>query len=230
MKHFHIPLIITLITVCRSNFWDNVLSHLYNEPPSISLPPSFVVQLNDSTTKEPFGNVTVSSELNTIRIVISSNEVLYGLTTTHTLNFTEGAIYMQIKNKCYVQKNRDLSRITVKFLLKSYDLFTYFEHKNKYYYYVISNPRGSNFDKNMGKVVTYKNVEELPTYVQLKFAKKDMKLLEIKYKLQIQGSKPDDISGKLSPTVLTDYQITEEDFLVINKEQCIPGIPGIPVF
>jgi hypothetical protein len=55
-------------------------------------------------------------------------------------------------------------------------------------------------------------------------------LLEIKYKLQIQGSKPDDISGVVKPTVLTDYQVTEEDFLIINKEQCIPDIPGIPVF
>jgi hypothetical protein len=74
----------------------------------------------------------------------------------------------------------------------------------------------------MEEVVTYKNVEELPAYVRLKFRKKDMKLLEIKYKLKIQSLMPYGVmSGVLTPIVLTDYQVTEEDFLIFNKNKCI---------
>lgn len=228
MKHLPIPLLTTLLVVCRGNIWDNVFSHLYNEPPSIALPPSFVVQLYDSETNAPFGNVTVSSDLNKIRIVIDSNNDLYGVAMTYTFDFTKGAVYLQIEDECYVQDNRDLSRITVTFLLKSYDLFTYFETKSGYYYYVISDPRGSNFHENMGEFVTYKNVEKLPTYVRLKFAKKEMKLLEIKYKLQLQNPIPHEASGVLKPNVVTDYNVTDEDFKIINKEKCISDIPDIP--
>lgn len=222
MKHFHIPLITTLIAVCSSNIWDNVFSHLHNDPPSISLPSSFAVQFNDTTMDKLFGNVTVSSDLNKIRVVINSNEKLNSFTIVLTLDFTEGAVYAQNNDECFVIDNRDLSRITVQFLLKSYDLFTYFEHKRGYYYYVISDLRWSNFHKNMEEVVTYKNVEELPAYVRLKFRKKDMKLLEIKYKLKIPSLMPYNImNGVLTPIVLTDYQVTEEDFLIFNKTKCI---------
>ena len=215
MNHFNITLIITLIALSQSNIWDNIYSHLYSNPPSISLPPSFVVHLIDLEDNNVTGDITVSSDLNKVRISVSNLIIPYNDEIV-VIDFTEGVIYKDGSVGCQKYYDPDLSQISVEFLLKSYDLFTYFEEKGSYYHYVISNPRGSNYKGNKEKGNVYNKIDELPVYVRLKVTKKDHQLKEIDYKMNTSIKK----QGKMSATVKTDIPISEEDFKILNEDDC----------
>jgi hypothetical protein len=198
-----------------------------------------VVELKEPSSKLHQGNITVSSDLNKVRLSNIPNEMINELLefitgigidwslidifedltkVNMTLDFSEGKVYVEydwmFNYTCNKVDAPKLSKISVAFLLKSYDLFTFFKSDYFSYYYVISDLRAGNYSANVTDYKTYKSVEDLPRYLRLKCSQSDMTLSEVKYKST-------QIDRTFKPTVYTDVPVTEKDFIITDKQACV---------
>jgi hypothetical protein len=145
-----IKYILLLLGAINCNLWDNLFSNL--DSPQYALPTEFKMELYNEGNN--IIEILFSGYLNSIRITLLENFIqkedkpivdLY-------VNFTAGTASADFQDLCFYRNLTALQMISSRFILDSYDLFTYFKanKETKEYEYLISNPLGNKLDNDFG--------------------------------------------------------------------------------
>lgn len=156
--------IVSILTLCKCNLWDNLFSNLKN--PNVEIPEEFRLDLyNSENYLIKSAEILVSVKQNKIKLTLydtlkieNTFETLVKLLLNKTddemmhpkelanvvIDFNKNSrIIMNSpkRNICEYKKVEDLNLVGVKFLLASYDLVTYYKDKNPNHTdYVFTNP------------------------------------------------------------------------------------------
>jgi hypothetical protein len=133
-----------LISLVKSNFWDNIFSQLRS--PQIVLPEESKVEIFNGENK--IMEVLISSSLNIAKFsLIDKHFIKKVVNFTGTsdflniyANFTNGTVRFDWEDKCSFLNTSILTKFKLKFFLASYDLLTFFNEGPDFYEYVLTNP------------------------------------------------------------------------------------------
>lgn len=131
---------IFLLSQISCNIWDNIYSHSLS--PHIPLPEDFsLFVINEEKNDSVIGELYVSSSLNLIKFsfVLNIGES-YDAFSQLMVDFNEGKIFFDTQEKCLYKYYSIAKDLSTKFILKAYDLLSYFTTDEQYYHYIVVNP------------------------------------------------------------------------------------------
>ena len=165
LKLTSILFIINLTERTNCNIWDNLISQ--QSSPQFEIPDEIKLELYNLDHKAM--EVYISSNFNLMKFSLINEDLVKtvipnNITSTVAdiyLNFTNGTIKIDFDDVCYFRNISAINKLNTKFILFSYDLFTYFHDTLDYYEYIFTNPLSQGVDTRMKSDFTLKNFESV---------------------------------------------------------------------
>ena len=209
-----------------SNIWDNIYTQ--SNSPHFIIDDNFQIDLLNNETNATAGELLLSSELRLIKLSL----ILSELNTNDSfiqiiINFNNGKIYFDTKEKCLYKYMSLIEQLSPKFIVSAYDLLSYFSQDENNYHYIITNP--FEFSDNNTKVLLlannilndfennfkrYESIYDKDLYADFIIDKNERKIkgIDIKTSYGLINFKTD----------FKAYNITKEQFFGIHDpEQCV---------
>ena len=136
MKKF----ILTFFIICiNSNIWDNIYSQIYS--PQTPIPENFQIILINENDNSTAGELLISSELKLIKFTFLLDDSNNVDPFIHLLiDFNKGRVYFDSEEKCVFHYSEIFEKINPLFIIRSYDLLSYFSEDEENYHYIVINP------------------------------------------------------------------------------------------
>ena len=216
MKIRDICLISFLIIFINSNIWDNIYSQI--DSPHFEIPENFQISLKNQDDNSSMSEVIFSTELNLIKISLILEESNSKDTFAEILiDFNVGKVYFDTQEKCIYKYYEMLEQFSPKFILKAYDILTYFSKNDNSYSYIITNP----FEISLAD----DKINKLPSILNnifTNFQKKVLKSKSIKDS-DLYAEFIIDIKSELIKSVSLKYQNTLTNFNTVYKSDIDKG-------
>jgi hypothetical protein len=133
-----------LLSLVKSNFWDNIFSQLRS--PQLVLPEESKVEIFNGENK--MMDVFISTSLNVVKFSLIDKHFIKSVANftgasdflNIYANFTNGTVRFDWEDKCTFLNVSILTKFKLKFFLASYDLLTFFNDGPEYFEYILTNP------------------------------------------------------------------------------------------